>query len=186
MHSEPIPYTRLRAGLGARRRAEAARWEALSAHARAVAAAVLRLPVGHPDVEDRAQDALALFLSSGLPRFDASRGSHAALLGVITRNCALSALRRRRAGARLGERLGDAAEPVGDAGHRRVEAALDLGRVLERLRPDHAATLVSIDLVGDRIGDTAQRLGRSYAAVNAEVGHARSFARRVARELAAA
>jgi DNA-directed RNA polymerase specialized sigma24 family protein len=186
MNPEPIPYTRLRAGLAARRRAEAARWATLSAHARAVAAAVLRVPATHPDVEDRAQDALALFLASGLPRFDASRGSHEALLGVITRNCALSHLRRRAARARLDERFGDVPAAHGDAGHRRVEAACDLRRVLDRLRPDHAAALVSIDLVGDRIGDTARRLGRSYAAVNAEVGHARSFARRVARELLAA
>jgi len=186
MNPEPIPYTRLRAGRAARRLAEAARWAALSAHARAAAAAVLRLSPTHPDVEDRAQDALALFLASGLPRFDASLGSPEALLGVIARNCALSHLRRRVARARLGERFGDAEAAPGDAGHRRVEAACDLRRVLGRLRPDHAAALVSIDLVGERIGDAARRQGRSYAAVNAEVGHARAFARRVAHELAAA
>jgi DNA-directed RNA polymerase specialized sigma24 family protein len=183
MNSDPIPHTRLRA---ARRRVEATRWAALSGHARAAAAAVLRLPTSHPDVEDRAQDALVQFLASGLPRFDASRGSHEALLGVIARNCALSHLRSRAARARLAERFGEPGDGAGDAGHRRVEATTDLRRVLGRLRADHAAALVSIDLVGERIEDAARRQGRSYAAVNAEVGHARSFARRVARELAAA
>jgi DNA-directed RNA polymerase specialized sigma24 family protein len=178
MSPEPIPYTRLRAGRALRRRAEEGRWAALSAHARAAAAAVLRLPASHPDVEDRAQDALVQFLGSGLPRFDASRGSHEALLGVIARNCALSHLRSRRARARLAERFGEPAEVAGESGHRRVEAASDLRCILGRL--------VSIDLVGERIGEAARRQGRSYAAVNAEVGHARSFARRVARELAAA
>jgi DNA-directed RNA polymerase specialized sigma24 family protein len=186
MNADPIPYSRMRAGRAVRRRAEDARWTALSAHARAAAAAVLRLPTDHPDVEDRAQDALVLFLASGLPRFDASRGSHEALLGVIARNCALSQLRSRKARARLGEQFGDHDAPTGDVGHRRVEAACDLRRVLGRLRADHAAALVSIDLVGERIGEAARRQGRSYAAVNAEVGHARSSARRVARELLAA
>lgn len=186
MNPEPIPYTRLRAGRALRRRAEDGRWAALSAHARAAAAAVLRLPASHPDVEDRAQDALVQFLASGLPRFDASRGSHEALLGVIARNSALSHLRSRRARARLAERFGEPAEVAGESGHRRVEAASDLRCILGRLRADHARALVSIDLVGERIGEAARRQGRSYAAVNAEVGHARSFARRVARELAAA
>jgi DNA-directed RNA polymerase specialized sigma24 family protein len=169
------------------RAGERARWAALSAHARAAAAAVLRLPTTHPDVEDRAQDALVAFLASGLPRFDDARGSHEALLHVIARNCAVSHLRSRSARTRLGERLrADAPPPASDADHRRVEAACDLGRILGRLRAEHADALVRIDLHGERIGDTARRQGRSYAAVNAQVGHARSFARQVARELVAA
>ncbi len=171
----------------AARAAEQARWRALLGQARAVAAAVLRLPVSHPDVEDRAQDALLAFLSSGLPRFDATRGTPAALLTVIARNCALGHLRARAVRARLGAQLRDVWTVQGtDAEHRRVEAARDLDQVLARLRPAHADALVRIDLGGERIGEAARRLGRTYTAVNAEVGHARASARRVARELAAA
>lgn len=184
----PIPIARrARRAAAARRADEAARWAALTGHARSAAAAVLRLPVAHPDVEDAAQDALVLLLSSGLPRFDASRGTPEALVRVIARNCALSHLRRRALGARAREELGAAAcERGGDPEHRRVEAAADLAKVLHLLRPGHAEALLSIDLEGERIGDSARRQGRSYAAVNAEVGHARSSARRVARELLAA
>jgi DNA-directed RNA polymerase specialized sigma24 family protein len=178
----PIPIQRARR---ARRAAETARWGVLASHARACAGAILRLPPGHPDVEDLAQDALVAFLASGLPRFDASRGSPEALLGVIARNAALSQLRSRAARARLSHRL-DAVAAANDPGHRRVEAACDLGRILGRLRPDHAEALVRIDLCGERIGEAARRDGRSYAAVNAQVGHARSFAREVARTLDAA
>jgi len=164
--------------------AERARWEALRDHARRAAAAVLRLPPTHPDVEDRAQDALVAFLESGLPRFDGARGTPEALLGVIARNAALTQLRARVRRARLDERLraewGDGAS---DVDRRRTEAAQDLARVLRPLHPAHAEALVRIDLHGERIGDAARRLGRSYAAVNAQVGHARAAARRVAREL---
>jgi DNA-directed RNA polymerase specialized sigma24 family protein len=184
----PIAFApRARRAAVARRAGEAARWTALTAHARSAAAAVLRLPLRHADVEDVAQDALVLLLSSGLPRFDASRGTPEALVRVIARNRAFSLLRRRALGARAGEELGASGrERAGEAEHRRVEAAADLEKVLRLLRPDHAQALVSIDLVGERIGDSARRQGRSYAAVNAEVGHARSSARRVARELVAA
>jgi DNA-directed RNA polymerase specialized sigma24 family protein len=178
---------RLRRQARDRRAEERARWEPLVAHARRAAARVLRLPPGHPDVEDRAQDALLLFLASGLPRFDAGRGTPEALVATIARNCALSHLRARSLRARTGERL--AAEEgarAADGGQRRVEAARDLGRVLAVLRPAHAAALVEIDLEGERIGVVARREGRSYAAVNAEVGHARSHARRAARDLFAA
>lgn len=184
--STPIPLHRSRPARS-RRAEERAHWAGLAAHARAAAAAVLRLPVTHPDVEDRAQDALVLFLSSGLPRFDGARGTHEALLRAIARNCALSHLRSRSARARLGERhLADALPAASDADHRRVEAACDLGRILGRLRRDQADALVRIDLHGERIGDAARRQGRSYAAVNAQVGHARSSARQVARALLAA
>jgi DNA-directed RNA polymerase specialized sigma24 family protein len=99
----------------------------------------------------------------------------------------VSHLRSRSARTRLGERLQADACPAGsDADHRRVEAACDLRRILGRLRADHADALVRIDLHGERIGETARREGRSYAAVNAQVGHARSFARQVARDLIAA
>lgn len=166
--------------------AETATWAALSAHARSAAAAVLRLPASHPDVEDRAQDALVAFLASGLPRFDRALGTHEALVRAIARNCALSHLRSRRARARLAERLEAPAPPVRDGGHRRVEAARDLVRVLSRLRVDHVEALVGIDLEGERIGERAAREGRTYEAVNAQVGHARAAARGVARELLAA
>lgn len=184
MHAAaPIPIHRARV---ARRAAEQARWAALAAHARAATGATLRLPARHPDVEDLAQDALVAFLASGLPRFDASRGSHEALLGVIARNGALSHLRSRAARARLREKLAADELPASDGGQRRVEAACDLGRVLRRLRADHADALLRIDLQGERIGEAARRTGRSYAAVNAQVGHARSSARQVARTLSAA
>ncbi len=161
-------------------------WSALLAEARTSAAAVLRLPHGHPDVEDRAQDTMVAFLGSGLARFDRSRGTPEALVSVIARNCALDLLRRRAARARASDALRAEWPRAYDAGHRRVEAVRDLGKILARLSPTHAAALVSIDLEGERIADAALRLGRSYAAVNAQVGHARASARRVARELEAA
>lgn len=166
---------------------EHARWSALLAQARVAAAAVLRLPTSHPDVEDRAQDALVAFLASGLPRFDSRLGTPAALLSAIARNCALGHLRARAVRARAGSRLRDERPTEGtEAEHRRVEAVGDLGRVLSRLRPAHAEALLRIDLRGERIGEAARRLGRTYTAVNAEVGHARASARQVARDLLAA
>jgi DNA-directed RNA polymerase specialized sigma24 family protein len=163
---------------------EGRRWATLSAHARAAAAAVLRLPASHPDVEDRAQDALVLFLASGLPRFDSARGTPEALLGVIARNAVLGDLRARSRRARLAERAAPLSN-VADAGQRRVEATRDLARILAALPEGQAEALVAIDLRGERIGDVARRLGRTYTAVNAQVGHARAHARRVARALAA-
>ncbi len=167
--------------------AERARWSALLAHAHRSAAAVLRLPLDHPDVEDRAQDAAVAFLASGLRRFDGALGTPEALLGGISRNCALSQLRQRRTRLRLGEWFrGESPGADGDeGGHRRLEAAYDLRAVLRRLCPAHAQALVAIDLEGERIGDAARRLGKSYAAVNAQVGHARTSARRIAQELRA-
>ena len=162
------------------------RWSALLGEARASAASVLRLPRAHPDVEDRAQDAMVHFLGSGLARFDRSRGTHEKLVSVIARNCARDQLRRGAARARARDVLRAEAAAGSEAGHRRVEAARDLGRILARLHPAHAAALLSIDLEGERIADAALRLGRSYAAVNAQVGHARASARRIARELEAA
>lgn len=162
------------------------RWGAILAEARTSAAAVLRLPHGHPDVEDRVQDSMVAFLGSGLVRFDRSRGTPEALVGVIARNCALDQLRRGAARARAHCALRAEWPRAHGADHRRVEAIRDLERILARLPPAHAAALVSIDLEGERIADAARRLGRSYAAVNAQVGHARAAARRVARELEAA
>jgi DNA-directed RNA polymerase specialized sigma24 family protein len=162
-----------------------ARWIALLVHARRCAAAVLRLPLDHPDVEDRAQDAAVAFLASGLRLLDAERGTPEALLGVISRNCALSQLRQRRTRLRLAEqfRVEWTGAAPDEGGHRRLEAAYDLRAVLGRLHPAHAQALVAIDLEGERIGDAARRLGKSYAAVNAQVGHARTTARRIAKEL---
>lgn len=175
---------RLRRAAHRRAEAERPRWEALAAIARRSAARALRLPRDHADVEDRAQDALVLLLASGLTRLDASRGTPGALVATIARNCAASHLRARRLRARAAERIrGEEGTWSTDGGQRRVDAATDLRRVLSLLRPDHAAALVAIDLRGERIGDAARRQGRSYAAVNAEVGHARAFARRAAREL---
>lgn len=166
--------------------ATAARWRGLLATARSSAAAVLRLPREHPDVEDRAQDTMVHFLASGLGRFDASRGTPEALVRVIARNCARDELRRAAARARGREALrADGPGPC-DADRRRAEASLDLEAILGRLSRPHAAVLVAIDLEGERIADAAARLGRSYAAANAQVGHARTAARRVARELEAA
>lgn len=162
------------------------RWSELLTTARSSAASVLRLPHGHPDVEDRAQDAMVHFLGSGLARFDPSRGTHEKLVGAIARNGARDQLRRSAARARACDVLRADCTRACDAGHRRVEAACDLGRILARLPAAHAAALLSIDLEGERIADAAVRLGRSYAAVNAQVGHARASARRLARELEAA
>jgi DNA-directed RNA polymerase specialized sigma24 family protein len=166
--------------------AERARWSALLVHARRSAAAVLRLPLDHPDVEDRAQDAAVAFLASGLRRLDFALGTPEALLGVIARNGALSQLRQRRTRRRLGEQLCAGCPGADEGGHRRREAAHDLRAVLGRLHPAHARALVAIDLEGERIADAARRLGKSYAAVNAQVGHARTSARRIAQELRAA
>lgn len=174
MHPRAHPY------------ASSARWSALLTTARTSAASALRLPHGHPDVEDRAQDAMVHFLGSGLARFDRSRGTHEMLMSVIARNGARDQLRRSAARARACEVLRAEPPAACDTGHRRVEAACDLGRILARLHPAHAGALVSIDLEGERIADAALRLGRSYAAVNAQVGHARASARRIARELEAA
>jgi DNA-directed RNA polymerase specialized sigma24 family protein len=162
------------------------RWSALLCEARTSAAAVLRLPHGHPDVEDRAQDTMVHFLRSGPERFDPSRGTPEALVGVIARNCARDHLRRSAARSRACDALRAECPGSCDADRRRAEAALDLGRILARLHPKHAAALVSIDLEGERIADAALRVRRSYAAVNAQVGHARAAARRIARELEAA
>jgi DNA-directed RNA polymerase specialized sigma24 family protein len=171
--------------IAARRAAEHRRWSELLSHARGAAAAVLHVPCDHPDVEDHAQDAMVAFLASGLRRFDPSRGSPEALLGVIARNFALGHVRTRGRRARLGRAL-VASASVTDGDHRRVEAARDLARILGTLHGAHAEALVSIDLRGERIGEAAERLGKSYGAVNAQVGHARAAARRVARELLAA
>jgi hypothetical protein len=67
-----------------------------------------------------------------------------------------------------------------------VEAVRDLGRVLARLCPGHVEALIRIDLVGEGIADVARRLGKSYQAMNGQVGHARAAARRIALELVAA
>ncbi|HET9553474.1 MAG TPA: sigma-70 family RNA polymerase sigma factor [Anaeromyxobacteraceae bacterium] len=165
-----------------------AAWSALLAQARLAAARVLRLPASHPDVEDRAQDALVAFLGSGLGRFDPAKGSVEAYVATIARRLALSHLRDRATRTRLGGRYeAERAEAQESGGlQRRVEAARDLDVVLHRLCPGHAEALVRIDLVGEPIGEAAVRLGKSYQAMNGQVGHARAAARRVARELLAA
>ena len=141
------------------RAAEHARWSALLSTARVAAAAVLRLPPSHPDVEDRAQDALVAFLASGLPRFDGARGTQAALLAAIARNCALGHLRARAIRVRAGARLRDERLPSGiDAEHRRVEAARNLGSVLSasaRTTPTRSSG--SISGASDRRGGAAAR-----------------------------
>jgi RNA polymerase sigma factor (sigma-70 family) len=167
---------------------ERARWGALLVQARLAASRVLRLPPAHPDVEDRAQDAVLAFLSSGQARFDPRRGSLEAYVATIAHNLALSQLRDRSTRQRLELRL--ARERRGAAGgegpQRRFEAAIDLQRVLSRLCPGHAEALRRIDLEGEAIGEAAARLGKSYQAMNGQVGHARAAARRVARALLAA
>jgi len=167
---------------------EAARWADLLVQARLAAARVLRLPPSHPDVEDRAQDALLAFLASGQARFDPRQGSLPAYVATIARNLSLSHLRDRSTRARLDARL--AQERQGQAGSdsplRQVEAIRDLGRVLSRLCPGHVEALRRIDLRGEGIGEAAARLGKSYQAMNGQVGHARAAARRVAQELLAA
>lgn len=167
--------------------AESARWAALLAQARLAAARVLRLPQGHPDVEDRAQDALVAYLASGAARFDPSQGTLPAYVGTIARNLSLSHLRDRSTRTRLESRLA-AERPagLGEGPVRQVEAARDLSRVLARLCAGHAEALRRIDLRGEAIGEAAARLGKSYQAMNGQVGHARAAARRVARELLAA
>jgi DNA-directed RNA polymerase specialized sigma24 family protein len=162
------------------------RWAHLLDHARTVAARVLRRPRTHPDVEDRAQDALVAFLSSGLPRFDASLGTPEALLGTIVRNGALTQLRDGATRTRLRAQLAREIPASTTGAHRQVEAVRDLGRVLSRLCPGHAEALLRIDLAGEEIAEVARRLGKSYQAMNGQVGHARAAARRVALELAAA
>jgi DNA-directed RNA polymerase specialized sigma24 family protein len=165
---------------------ENARWAHLLDHARAVAAKVLRRPRSHPDVEDRAQDALVAFLSSSLPRYDAALGTPEALLATIVRNRTLSQLRDGATRTRLGVQLAAESPRASVGAQQRADAASDLGRVLSRLCPGHAEALVSIDLAGEGIADAARRLGKSYQAMNGQVGHARAAARRVARELMAA
>ena len=158
-------------------------WTALLAQARLIAARVLRLPPTHPDVEDRAQDALVAYLASGAARFDPSLGTVEAYLATIVRNLARSFLRDRSTRARLGGlyRAEPAvAQPHLESPHGRFEAARDLGLVLARLCPGHAEALVRIDLAGEPIGEAARRLGKSYVAMNGQVGHARAAARRVA------
>jgi len=167
-------------------RGEAARWAELLAQARLAAARVLRLPPGHPDVEDRAQDALVAYLASGQARFDPRQGTLAAYVATIARNLSLSHLRDRSTRARLDARLAEERPATSDAPLRQVEAARDLGRVLSRLCAGHAEALRRIDLRGEGIGEAAARLGKSYQAMNGQVGHARAAARRVARELLAA
>jgi DNA-directed RNA polymerase specialized sigma24 family protein len=167
-------------------RSDHQRWAHLFDHARAVAARVLRRPRSHPDVEDRAQDALLAFLSSGLPRFDAALGTPEALLGTIVRNGALTHLRDGANRTRLRAQLALETSPSTPGAHRHVEAVRDLGRVLSRLCPGHVEALVRIDLTGEGIADVARQLGKSYQAMNGQVGHARAAARRVAQELVAA
>jgi DNA-directed RNA polymerase specialized sigma24 family protein len=162
------------------------RWAHLLDHARAVAARMLRRPRTHPDVEDRAQDALVAFLSSGLPRFDASLGTPEALLGAIVRNGALTQLRDGATRTRLRAQLARETPTSTSGAQRQVEAVRDLGRVLSRLCPGHVEALVRIDLDGEGIAEVARGLGKSYQAMNGQVGHARAAARRVALELAAA
>jgi len=162
------------------------RWALLLDHARAVAAKVLRRPKSHPDVEDRAQDALLAFLTSGMSRFDAALGTPEALLSTIVRNRALSQLRDRATRLRLGVQLAAETPASNSAAQHRSDAVGDLGRVLSRLCPGHAEALISIDLAGEGIADAARRLGKSYQAMNGQVGHARAAARRVALELLAA
>jgi DNA-directed RNA polymerase specialized sigma24 family protein len=162
------------------------RWAHLLDHARAVAARVLRRPRTHPDVEDRAQDALVAFLSSGLPRYDARLGTPEALLSTIVRNGALTQLRDGATRNRLRTQLINETPTSTTGSQRRVDAVADLGRVLARLCPGQAEALVRIDLAGEGIAEVARRLGKSYQAMNGQVGHARAAARRVAMELAAA
>ena len=166
--------------------ADEARWAHLLHHARAVAAKVLRRPRSHPDVEDRAQDALLAFLSSEMPRFDASLDTPETLLGAIVRNKALSQLRDGATRARLRAQLATETPGANPGAQRQVDAARDLGRVLSHLCPGHVEALVRIDLAGERIADVARRLGKSYQAMNGQIGHARAAARRVALELVAA
>ena len=158
-----------------------ARWAAVLAHARRAAAGVLGLPMRHPDVEDRAQDALVAFLAAG--RFDPRQGTLEAYVGTIARRLALSHRRDRATQGRLDARL--AAERSGTLAppQRRLEAAHDLSLVLDRLCAGHVEALVRIDLHGEPIGEVATRLGKSYQAMNGQVGHARAAARRVALEL---
>jgi RNA polymerase sigma factor (sigma-70 family) len=188
MHATPVPRPEPRAAVPRPSpRDEQARWGALAAQARLAASRVLRLPPDHPDVEDRAQEALVAFLATGRIRFDPRLGSLAAYLATIARNLALTHLRDRSNRRRLESRLaGERAGHCGGAGPRRVEARADLDRVLLRLCPGHAEALRCIDLEGEPIGEAAARLGKSYQAMNGQVGHARAAARRVARALLAA
>jgi DNA-directed RNA polymerase specialized sigma24 family protein len=163
-----------------------ARWAHLLDHARTVAARVLRRPRSHPDVEDRAQDALVAFLSSGLPRFDAALGTPEALLATIVRNGALTHLRDGATRARLRAQFASESPAASVGSQRQVDTVQDLGRVLSRLCPGHVEALVRIDLAGEGIAEVARRLGKSYQAMNGQVGHARAAARRVALELVAA
>jgi len=193
--TEPIPPSGrpLRAAApsspGARVADATTDWPALLAQARLVASRVLRLPATHPDVEDRVQDALVAYLASGRGKFDPALGTVEAYVGTIARNLARSHLRDRATRARLGGLY--RVEPAvthahAETPHRQVEAARDLGHVLRRLCPGHAEALLRIDLEGQPIDEAARSLGKSYVAMNGQVGHARAAARRVARELMAA
>ena len=168
-------------------RAEQARWAALLAQARLAAARILRLPPGHPDVEDRAQDAMLAYLGSGATRFDPRLGSVEAYVATISRNLSLTHLRDRTTRQRLELRLAsERTAGDGDGSRRQVEARADLKRVMVRLCPGHAEALRRIDLLGEAIDEAAIALGKSYQAMNGQVGHARAAARKVARELVAA
>jgi DNA-directed RNA polymerase specialized sigma24 family protein len=158
-----------------------ARWVAVLAHARRAAAGVLGLPMRHPDVEDRAQDALVAFLAAG--RFDPRQGTLEAYVGTIARRLALSHRRDRATQGRLDSRFAQERSGAVAPPQHRLEAAHDLSLVLDRLCSGHAEALVRIDLVGEPIADAAARLGKSYQAMNGQVGHARAAARRVALEL---
>jgi len=188
MRSGRAPMTRSTAPApGPSPREEQARWAALLVQARLAASRVLRLPLSHPDVEDRAQDAMLAFLAGGEARFDPSLGTLEGYLATIARNLSLSHLRDRSTRQRLELRLaGERTSGDGEAPRRQIEARADLGRVMFRLCPGHAEALRRIDLMGEPIDEAATALGKSYQAMNGQVGHARAAARRVARELVAA
>jgi DNA-directed RNA polymerase specialized sigma24 family protein len=186
VRTEHLARTALTATHRPAARFDAARWAHLLDHARAVAARVLRRPKSHPDVEDRAQDALVAFLASGMPRFDGALGTPEALLGTIVRNGALTQLRDGATRNRLRAQLALESPSSSAGSQRQVDAVADLGRVLARLCPGHVEALVQIDLAGEGIAEAARRLGKSYLAINGLVGHARAAARRVALELVAA
>jgi DNA-directed RNA polymerase specialized sigma24 family protein len=166
------------------RRESSARVRELLAHARRAAAGILRRPPNDPDVEDRAQDAVVALLASG--RFDARLGTPEAYLGTIARRLSLSYRRDRATRTRLEGRLAEERTSTASCAHRRVEARRDLRVVLSRLCDGHAEALLAIDLAGEPIAEAAARLGKSYEAMNGQVGHARAAARRVARQLSAA
>jgi DNA-directed RNA polymerase specialized sigma24 family protein len=160
------------------------RWAAVLAHARRAAAGVLGLPTRHPDVEDRAQDALVAFLAAG--RFDPRQGTLEAYVGTIARRLALSHRRDRATQTRLDGRFAAERSSSAPPPQHRYEAARDLSVVLDRLCAGHAEALVRIDLRDEPIAEVAARLGKTYQAMNGQVGHARAAARRIALEMDAA